>query len=303
MNKLSFSGHDTFYCRHFWLKKGYDYFKAGKSFTSKTAVIDLGVGKNMVSSIRFWLRAFGLIKYNKKTQNEVLSQFAQLIFDNEIAYDPYLEDTNTLWLLHYFLVTTQRASIYSLVFNQFRKERIEFTKAHLNNFLHRVYYEQYNTEANAGTIKRDVGVFVRNYLRPNIKSEDKPNIEEAFSALLIELNLLKEIERIGDKSKWYKIESAERGNLSVDILLFSILNNPKYENTVSISFSSLLNDTNSIGLVYVLTPDGLINKIEEMTKKFPFLVYSDDAGIRELQFKSKPNKWDILNEYYKNNML
>jgi len=85
-------------------------------------------------------------------------------------------------------------------------------------------------------------------------------------------------------------------------LIFSILNNKKYENTVSISFSSLLNDINSIGLVYVLTPDGLINKIEEMTKKFPFLVYSDDAGIRELQFKSKPNQWDILKQYYKNNI-
>jgi len=214
---MPFSGHETFYCRHFWLKKGYDYTKAGKSFTAKTAVIDLGVGKNMVSSIRFWLRAFGLIQHNKTTQSEELTQFAQLIFDDEVAYDPYLEDIGTLWLLHYFLVTTERASIYSLVFNQFRKERIEFTKAHLNNFLHRVYYEKHNTEANEGTIKRDVGVFVRNYLRPNIKSEAKPNIEDAFSVLLIELNLLKEIERIGDKSKWYKIESSDRDNLPIDI--------------------------------------------------------------------------------------
>ena len=35
-----------------------------KLFTEKTAVVDLGVGKNMVSSIRFWLRAFGLSIYN-----------------------------------------------------------------------------------------------------------------------------------------------------------------------------------------------------------------------------------------------
>lgn len=24
-NKLTFSGHDTFHCRHLWLKKGYDF--------------------------------------------------------------------------------------------------------------------------------------------------------------------------------------------------------------------------------------------------------------------------------------
>lgn len=33
-----FSGHDTFQCRHLWLKKGYDYIKAGKSFGAENAL-------------------------------------------------------------------------------------------------------------------------------------------------------------------------------------------------------------------------------------------------------------------------
>ena len=35
-----FSGHETFQCRHLWLKKGYDYIKTGKSFGDESAVVE-----------------------------------------------------------------------------------------------------------------------------------------------------------------------------------------------------------------------------------------------------------------------
>ncbi len=52
MSNLYFSGHEKFHCRQFWLKKGYDFVQAGHKFSDKDAVVDLGVGKNMVGSIR-----------------------------------------------------------------------------------------------------------------------------------------------------------------------------------------------------------------------------------------------------------
>lgn len=74
-----FSGHETFQCRHLWLKKGYDYAKAGKSFSAEDAVVELGVGKNMVTSIRFWMRAFDLMEANDQKPNE----FADYIFGDD----------------------------------------------------------------------------------------------------------------------------------------------------------------------------------------------------------------------------
>ena len=61
-----FSGHESFPCKSLWLKKGYDFVVGGNDFNSPDAVITLGVGKNMVASIRFWLRAFGVTKNDKK---------------------------------------------------------------------------------------------------------------------------------------------------------------------------------------------------------------------------------------------
>lgn len=62
ITKYTFSGHDSFQCRQLWLKKGYDYILEGKNFNDEDAVVQLGVGKNMVSSIiRFWLKAYSIV--------------------------------------------------------------------------------------------------------------------------------------------------------------------------------------------------------------------------------------------------
>ena len=61
MKNLKFSGHETFPCRSYWLKKGYDFIADDKKFTSSDSVVNLGVGKNMVTSIQYWLRAFDVV--------------------------------------------------------------------------------------------------------------------------------------------------------------------------------------------------------------------------------------------------
>ena len=288
MAKLTFSGHETFHCRHFWLKKGYDFVKADKKFNSNTAVVDLGVGKKMVNSIRFWLKSFYIVEENYQETTKI----ADYIF-GEKGVDPYLEDIGTLWLLHYYLVTKAKSSIYSLVFNQFRKERIEFTKEHLFHFLERVCKQQ-NFKVSPNSLKRDIGVFIRNYLLPKSSSQ---NVEDDFSGLLIELGLLKEIEKVETGgSNWYKIEATERVDIPIEILLFALLENPNYNS--SMSFISLLNAPNSIDVVFGLTANGLMTKIEEMTNRYSFMVYKEDAGVRELQFKDKSDAWEILNSYY-----
>lgn len=61
-----FSGHESFPCKSLWLKNGYDFVANKNDFNSPDAVITLGVGKNMVASIRFWLRVFGVTENEKK---------------------------------------------------------------------------------------------------------------------------------------------------------------------------------------------------------------------------------------------
>lgn len=285
ISRYSFSGHDSFQCRQLWLKKGYDYIQDQKSFNDEDAIVQLGVGKNMVSSIRFWLKAFNVID-NK----EMPTEFGKRIFDNENGYDPFLEDEASLWLLHYQLVKNGFASIYSLIFNEFRKEKMFFNKETFVNYIKRIVESNPNLNFNENTIAKDFIVFVNLY---KIDIESK-NIEDSFAGILSELELLKTTGK--GKDEQFFIENSERDNIPEEVILFIILDNPNYGS--SISLNSLEFEWNSPGSIFALNRKGLVNKILDIVDNFKDITFTDQAGIKELQFKKKVEAYTILDKYY-----
>ena len=288
--KLVFSGHESFICKQFWLKKVFDFANAKKNFSDETAVIDLGVGKNMVASLRFWGRAFGITN-----EDDSITTIAETLFSDDGA-DPYLEDLGTIWLLHYKLVQLNKASVYNLIFNEFRKERVDFTKDQLHGFIKRKCAELSTASYNLNTVTTDVNVFFRNYVKPH--ADDKFEIEDDFSGIMIDLDLVKSYKEKTDQSliTRYKIEAQERIDLPAEIILYVILDN--YEGQQSINFRELLNGLNSPGSVFALTAETLYNKIILLTEKYRQIVYSETAGNQVLQIKGRLQKQNILNDYY-----
>lgn len=292
--KLQFSGHDSFICKHFWLKKGYDFLQKGKrGFNDELAVVDLGVGKNMVTAISYWLKAYGITDNSNH-----ITELGHYLFNNQNGVDPYLENFGSIWLLHYSLIKTNKASIYNLFFNEFRRDKIQFTKEQLSNFLIRQLKSNEQNNVNTNTVNADITVFMRNYLKAAFKNK-KTDIEEEFSNLFIDLQFMESYQSENAEEKkveWYKVENDVRWDLPYQVVLFTILDNSNYGN--SISFKELLSGYNSPGCVFALNDEGLYNKINQIQSKYPGITYTESAGVRELQFKSKPNQWDVLNEYY-----
>lgn len=289
--KYQFSGHESFICKNLWLKKGYD-FKG--NLNDESAVIELGVGKNMVTSIGYWLKAFGIIGIDNK-----FSELANNLFDNKKGLDPYIENIATVWLLHYSLIKTNKASIYNIFFNQFRKTRTEFTKSHLQNFIMRLMNDAGQKNINPNTVMADISVFIRNYLRPVYKAT-KIEIEEDFSSLMIDLDLMSYFESENTEGKsvdWYRLQSKNQYDLPDEVVLFCILE--AFPAAKSISFNDLLVAENSPGLIFCLTEEGLYTKLENLTKKYKEITYTETAGVRELQIKKTLNKWEVLNGCYK----
>jgi hypothetical protein len=285
ITKYTFSGHDSFQCRQLWLKKGYDYVQEGKSFNDEDAVVRLGVGKNMVSSIRFWLKAFDIID-NK----DIPTEFGKRLFDDKNGYDPFLEDEASLWLLHYQLVKNSFASIYSIIFNEFRKEKLFFNKETFVNYVKRIGESNPDLNFNENTVAKDFTVFANLY-KNDPESKD---VEDSFSGILSEIELLKTTGK-GKEEQFY-IENMERDNLPEAVVLFTILDNFNYGN--SISLNSLEFDLNSPGSIFALNRSGLMNKISDIVDEFKDITFTDQAGIKELQFKKKSDAYKILDTYY-----
>ena len=289
-SKLTFSGHDTFHCRHMWLKKGYEFIKEGRKFTDNDAVVFLGVGKNMVSSIRYWMKAFDLI--NEKDE---LEPIAHKIFSDDGGWDPFLEDDATLWVLHHNLVKKGMATTYNWVFNELRKEKIEFSKKNYVDFINRKCQLNNIKLTSTNTLNDDFGVFTKMYLRTDSQSKDK---EDTFSGILTELDLITEFKK-GQES-YLVIENKDRDDIPEEILLYAILSDDRFERSVNVR--SLEIEDNSLASIFAITRTGLINKIESLSnnKKFKFVKYSDHAGIKELQFEKRIDPLEILNKYYEN---
>lgn len=284
MSKYSFSGHESFQCKSLWLKKGYDYLLDGNSFTDIDAVAKLGVGKNMVSAIRFWLRAFGLMEADQ------LQPIATYIFDSDRGRDPFAEDLNTLWLLHFLLVSTKVASIYNILFVEYQREKKEFSKQELQSFIKRkcVVPEQKNVY-NENTIRKDIGVLLKNYIAP----KDLKAIED-FSSLLIALGLIIDTGKQSTNSEnLYTFKTNDPSEIASEIILYALIRMKGTDRTVSFDVLQ------QIALIFGLSMATLIDIIRFLETSFPeTLVFTDNSGIKNVQFLRDIDENEILNHYY-----
>lgn len=124
---MKFRAHETFFIRKGWLNKGMKYISVKPDvFVDKeeNPMDVLGIGSNMVKSLRYWLQAVGLTK--EPTHGRRLQEFTELgqsVFTN----DRYIEELGTLYLLHYKLATNKSdATAWYYFFNEFGMA--EFTK-------------------------------------------------------------------------------------------------------------------------------------------------------------------------------
>lgn len=162
----SFAGHETFAFRYSWLKKGLDNLIDDPGlFQRDEAIVHLGVGKNMVRSIRHWCLATQVAQEEPGTRGRCLkpSEFGLNLLADD-AWDPYLEDDATLWLIHWKLASIgTRAATWYWAFNRFYE--YAFTRAALVEALTRHVQVLGWGEVSDSTIKRDVDCFVHTYVQ------------------------------------------------------------------------------------------------------------------------------------------
>ena len=287
INKCTFSGHETFACKSLWLKKGYDFNQNNGSFNDEAAVVDLGVGKNMVSSIRYWYKAFGL------SQDSKTVWIADYILDSENGKDPYLEDLGTLWLMHFLLIHSDEASLYKMFFVDFQKERRLFDREQVVNFVKRKMMESgKGNQFNENTVRKDVGVLLLNYCLPR-----NPQSNEDFSTLLMDLDLLRQSEKkekSEDNKDKYFFNIEGKKQVTPEMFLFALLLT-KEDADNSVSYDTL----RDVGLMFCMTDLEVIDMLNQLSETYSeTLTYSDVAGIRQLQFTQPMDAKQVLEKYY-----
>lgn len=280
--KYTFSGHESFPCKTLWLKKGYDFVVAGNDFNSPEAVVGLGVGKNMVASIRFWLKAFGV------TDNDKITWLGDYLFDEISGKDKYLEDIATLWLLHFNLLFSEEATLYKMFFCGVQRERTHFEREQILTYVKlRMAEAGKMTLFNENTVKKDIGVLLQNYTLPR-----KPQSNEDFSSLLMDLDLIRQ----NSEGKGYYINVDGKRQVTKEVFLYGLLLLKEQEGDNTIAFDTI---QEKVGLAFCMQDYETIEMLKQLASEYSqYFAYSDVAGIKQVQFVKDLDAKQVLDNYY-----
>lgn len=107
-----FGGHQSFALRIAWLPKAVAAIEAGIDPLSDpiVGVVALGLGKNMVESLRCWIEAFGVAERGR--DGWTLTPMGAVIFGSQ-GHDRFLEDVQTLWWLHWTISTRSEGRFFA----------------------------------------------------------------------------------------------------------------------------------------------------------------------------------------------
>ena len=285
-SKYVFSGHESFPCKTLWLKKGYDFVMQGRNFNSPEAVIDLGVGKNMVASIRYWLKVFGVCKNDQRTW------LGDYLFNDQNGKDRYIEDLATLWLLHFNLVFNQEATLYHLLFRGYQKGHTQFERDQVVTYVKLDMIGADKLKAfNENTVKKDVAVLIQNYALPR-----KAQSNEDFSSMLIDLDLIRQ--NVENKGYYFNLEGKRQ--VVKEIFMYALLMLKEREGDNTIAYDTIQDE---VGLAFCMQDHETIEMLKQLSNDYSkYMSYSDNAGIRMLQFTKDLDKEQVLNDYYEKNV-
>jgi len=292
IGKPSFGGHEKFVFRDGWLKKGVDAVSAEPGiFSDDQALVVLGVGKNMVRSIRHWCLATGVCEESdgpdRKRSIDVSSFGHRLMIDG--GWDPFLEDSGTLWVLHWQLTENlQRSLVWHLIFARFYD--VEFTKLQLGQFLTK-QFERLGVTTTSGMIAREIDCFVRTYA-PTRSHSGKIN-EETLDCPLTELDLV----RFVAQDNVYRFNIGAKPTLPDAVFTYALLHYldriAQHRRTVAVD--ECVYGEGSPGQVFRMDENSVVERLEKVAELTEGQIrLQESAGLNQLYISTEQS--DLLRD-------
>lgn len=287
-----FRAHETFFIRKGWISKGMRHVSQKPDvFSDKddNPMDILGIGANMVKSLRYWLQAVGLTKEPKTgKKNQSLTPFGNIVYEK----DPYTEELGTLYLLHYKLVTDEEmAPSWYYFFNRFSMK--EFSK---DDFIAQIQNEL-KMEGIAVAIRSltdDFACIVNTYV-PRYKSDsNKVSPENNINCPFGELGLIDILNKERGNYTYKKsIPMARNFNPWVIMAVIADQANDREE----ISLNELLSAEKNIGKVFNLDSICMLSLLHEVEKIGEIKIIRT-AGLDVVRILNKRSFTDCVKKYY-----
>lgn len=294
IEKMKFRGHETFFIRKGWLRKGIkNVLNDATLFVNKDKLPTdvLGIGANMVKSLRYWLQVVGLtteVRGEKSGKREqIITDLGKVIYKN----DPYFEELGTLWLLHYNLAKNiTDATSWYFFFNEFQMQ--EFTKDDFCLALKKFISINSKQEVADSSLEGDFDCLVNTYIARAKSNPKKVDPENNIDCPFGELNLL---DIKSKKDKIYTKVIPPKASIHPLIALAIVV---AQSDNAEVKIQTLLKGKNSLGKIFNLDMISLLellNKIERLG----YISVVRTAGLDVVKVKTKWTFLECVEQYYR----
>ena len=274
----TFAGHQTFHPRFGWIKKGFDAASHDPEvFNRPDATVQLGVGKNMVDAIRFWCVSFRVLARQPhpafpRQSIAVPTRIGEALL-GEDGLDPYVEDPNTLWILHWLAVSpVTNLPVWWSSFNDF--PAVEFEEADLLRFCIEEAGSTTWSRPNESSVRKDVDCLLRMYSKKEARG--RQTLDD-----LLDLGLVSPAPATKGS---YRFNRGPKANLTPLVLLYMALDfvarTQPDANTISVH--RLTSEPGSPGRLLRLTETALLEALEESVPQIMSLSLASPAGSTQL---------------------
>jgi len=298
--KYKFSGHQTFVFRYGWLEKGVrGVAECPTIFTEDDALVRLGVGKNMVASIRHWCQVTQLVEPDDGVSGNAgsvlkVSEIGNLLLGPK-GWDPFMENDATLWIIHWLLVTNPSiGTTWQLLFCRYH--RPDFTKRELIDYTV-AFVEREGLKAKESVLARDVDCFVRTYVSGETgKKQSTP--EDTFACPLLELDLM----QLTPEGELYRFAIGPKPTLPAAVFAYALRDHFERaragRNTMSIQ--ECLYGDGSPGQVFKLDENALIEYVEILEDMTEGAIQLDEtAGLKQIYRRREFDAMALLQSHYR----
>ena len=290
---MKFRAHDTFFIRKGWLSKGMKHVVNKPSLfvdKNENPMDVLGIGANMVKSLRYWLQVVALTEEPKSgKRDQSLTELGKCIYE----HDRYIEELGTLFLLHYKLATNkEEATAWYCFFNRFSMS--EFTKDDFVKELQKYIIEQGEQLPAPRSLEEDFNCIINTHL-PRFKSSSKTvSPENNIDCPLGEMGL---VDILSKEKKTYKKSTPVVSTINPWVIYAVVMDNA--QGREEIGLNELLTAECNIGKVFNLDAIAMLDILHSI-EKMGLIKIIRTAGLDVIHINKSMTFMDCVKAYYDN---
>ncbi len=266
-------------------------------------MVKLGVGKNMVRSIRFWSQVMGMAEAETKRPSLSVTDFGRILLA-EKGVDPFLEDIRTLWLLHWNLATNIANPLLAWDFLLNRWHEPELVPSAVLKALEREAEKQ-ESQFSTVTLQQHFNTFLHTYYPTRGRKGGVQ--EDNLDCPLVELELVlrigeRELDRQSGKHETiYGFNREEKPDISPELFVYCLNDfwEKRHEVESTLTVREIAHGHGSPGQIFKLPEEDVRIRVEALAQQTDgFLKYMESANLQQVQKTRDRNSMELLKEIY-----